>query len=131
MDRKVWRRRYLAATVLLFLVEAGIALFVHDVFVRPYVGDMLVVVLVYCFVRIFVPNGFAFLPAAVFLFAAAVEGLQAFHLVDVLGLEGNRLLSVVLGSTADWADVACYGVGCLLLAGWEILLWRRIQDGME
>ena len=48
---------YLAAFVILFLIEAAIALWVHDRFIRPYIGDVLVVVLVYVFVRIFFPSG--------------------------------------------------------------------------
>ena len=38
--------------MVLFSIETLIALYVHDTVIRPYVGDMLVVVLVYCFVRI-------------------------------------------------------------------------------
>ena len=48
---------YLTAFIILFLIEAAIALWVHDRFVRPYIGDVLVVVLVYVFVRIFFPSG--------------------------------------------------------------------------
>lgn len=32
----------------LLAVEIGIAIFVHDAFVRPYVGDMLVTLLLLC-----------------------------------------------------------------------------------
>ena len=50
-----WNKRtaYLLATVLIFLLELFIALFVRDNFIRPYVGDILVVVLVYTCVRVF------------------------------------------------------------------------------
>ena len=44
---------YPIAMVIIFLVEVCIALFVRDRFIRPYVGDMLVVVLIYTFLRIF------------------------------------------------------------------------------
>ena len=37
------RMGYLAAFVILFLIEAAIALWVHDRFIRPYIGDVLVV----------------------------------------------------------------------------------------
>ena len=40
---------------MLMAVETLIALYVHDKVIRPYVGDLLVVLVVYCFVRIFVP----------------------------------------------------------------------------
>ena len=32
----------------LFVVETLIALFVRDAFIRPYMGDVLVVILIYC-----------------------------------------------------------------------------------
>lgn len=45
------RRWYALAFGLLLLLEALIAVFVHDRFVRPYLGDVLVVVLLYCLAR--------------------------------------------------------------------------------
>ena len=59
----------LAASIIVFIIELIIALYVHDRIIRPYIGDMLVVVLVYCFVRVFVPRGMKRLPLYVFLFA--------------------------------------------------------------
>ncbi len=38
---------YLAASIIVFIIELIIALYVHDRIIRPYIGDMLVVVLVY------------------------------------------------------------------------------------
>ena len=43
--------------MVIFCIEALIALYVRDNFIRPYVGDILVVVLVYSFVRMFHPCG--------------------------------------------------------------------------
>ena len=45
------RRRYGLVFLLLLGVEIVIALFVHDRFVRPYLGDVLVVWVVYGFRR--------------------------------------------------------------------------------
>ena len=110
---------YGMATVVLFLIELWIALFVHDKFIRPYVGDVLVVVLIYTFVRIFLPERVRLLPLYVFLFAAGVEVSQYFRIVEVLGLSDNRILSVVIGSVFDVKDIVCYGVGCSLLGVYE------------
>ena len=106
---------------ILFGIELLIALFVHDNFVRPYVGDVLVVVLIYTFVRIFLPEEVWLLPLYIFLFAAGVEVLQYFRIVEVLGLSENRVLSVVIGSVFDWKDIFCYGVGCMILGVYEII----------
>ena len=60
-------------TILLLFTEVMIALFVHDKFIRPYVGDVLVVICIYTFVRIFIPEKFRWLPAAIFVFSSLVE----------------------------------------------------------
>ena len=111
---------YLAASIIVFIIELIIALYVHDRIIRPYIGDMLVVVLVYCFVRVFVPRGMKRLPLYVFLFAVCVEVLQYFRLAELLGLQGNTAARIILGSVFDWKDIACYGAGCLLIQIFEI-----------
>lgn len=121
MEKRKKRIAYLIATIVLFIIEVLIALFVHDDFVRPYVGDVLVVMLLYTFVRIFLPERVRLLPLYIFLFAAGVEVLQYFRIAEVLGLSDNRVLSVVIGSVFDLKDIVCYGVGCGLLEAYEWL----------
>lgn len=111
---------YIVATLILLAVEVSIALFVHDNFVRPYIGDVLVVVVIYTFVRIWVPEKIRLLPLYIFVFAAGVEMLQYFRIVEVLGWQDNRFLSVLVGSVFDVKDIICYGVGCAILFVWEI-----------
>lgn len=112
---------YGIATITLLMIEVCIALFVHDNFIRPYIGDVLVVIVVYTFLRVFVPEGWRFLPIGVFLFAAGVEILQLFHIVELLGLEDNRFFSVLIGSVFDSKDIGCYAAGCLILGGYELI----------
>ena len=109
------RVRYAVLFLILLGIETGIALYVHDRVIRPYVGDMLVVVLLYFFVRIFVPRGIRLLPLWIFLFAAAVEVAQYFDFAKLLGLNGNPVMRIILGSTFDLMDIACYGAGCALI----------------
>lgn len=119
------RIAYAVATLLLFLLEVCIALFIHDAFVRPYLGDAIVVVLIYTFIRIFFPRRWPLLPLFVFLFACCVEFSQALHLVDLLGLNGNAFLRTLLGATFSWADLLCYAAGCAVLGVYEWVLWRQ------
>lgn len=125
MTRK--RIAYIIAFLLFFIIELVIALYVRDRFIRPYIGDMLVVVLVYCFVRIFVPDKYRLMPLYVFLFACFIEGLQYLDIVKVMGLEQNRIMRTVIGSVFDWKDIFCYGAGCIILGIYEVYDCRRAE----
>ena len=116
---------YAAAFALLFLCEILIALFVRDAFLRPYGGDILVTVLICAFVRIFFPTGIRLLPLYVFLFAAAVEVLQYFDFVRLIGLADSAFFSTLLGRSFSWIDILCYGAGCALFSLTEYLLDKR------
>ena len=119
---------YAALFLTVLLSEILIALFVNDNFVRPYLGDMLVTVLICCFVRIFFPKGVKLLPVYVFIFASAVEVGQYFDIVKLLGLENNTFLSVLLGRTFSLADIFCYAVGCILFFGAELCIRRSLKN---
>lgn len=123
-DRRL-RLGYAIAAAVLLAAEVGIALYVRDNFVRPYVGDVLVVILIYAVVRIFLPERFRALPAVVFFFAAGVELMQYFRLAERLRLAGIPFFRILLGSVFDPADILCYAVGCGILGGYELLRLRR------
>src|SRR6185295_7491161 len=117
--------KYLLLTIILFLVEVCIALFVKDSIVRPAVGDILVVVLIYCFFRIFLNAVYWKLAFGVFLFACLIEVLQYFDYVALLHLENNRIISTILGRTFEWKDFIAYFAGCLIIIGAEKILHNR------
>ena len=119
------RLGYLVAAIGIFLIELFIALFVRDKFIRPYVGDMLVGVLLYTCIRIVLPEKPRLLPLYVFILSTCVEILQGMNIVERLGLQENRFFSVLIGTTFDVKDILCYGVGCVLLGTWEVWLWNN------
>ena len=119
--KKIQRIKYALAFAILLFIEVMIALYVRDSFVRPYVGDILVVILIYCFIRMFLPDKIRLLPLYIFIFATGVEILQYFNIVEILGLENNTFLSLLIGSVFDIKDIGCYGVGCLILGGVEFV----------
>lgn len=105
------RLKYGLLALLLFGIEVLIALYLHDRIVRPYIGDLLVVILIYCFVKALV-NAPVFATAlGVLLFAYAVETLQYFHVVELLGLGHSKLARVIIGSSFEWMDMLAYTVG--------------------
>lgn len=112
-----FRPIYIVWFLLLLLIEIIIAKYINDVFIRPFVGDMLVVILLFFFCKIFIANPSQQIAMGVFLFACCIEVLQAFHFVQLLGLEQYKIIAIALGSTFDLRDILAYFVGylfCLL-----------------
>ncbi|MBX2898442.1 MAG: DUF2809 domain-containing protein [Cyclobacteriaceae bacterium] len=109
---------YFALAILLFAIEVLIALFAHDNFVRPYLGDVLVVILIYCFIKSFLNLPVFALAVGVLFFAFAIEFLQYVKIVRWLGLEKSQLARTVLGTSFAWLDMLAYvvGIGVVLLA---------------
>ncbi len=127
MKNKIKLTYFLVFTILL-VTEILIALFVHDGFVRPYIGDVLVVGVICAFLRLFVPEKIRFLPILTSVFAAGIELLQLFDFVDVIGLSGSRFFGILLGRTFDIKDIICYAVGGLIFFAAENLARRKTHE---
>lgn len=110
---------------IIFFIEIFIALYVHDSFVRPYLGDALVVALIYYFFKAFLKVKQNYLLISVLVFSFTVEFLQKIHFINLLGLEGNRFWVIVLGNSYHWLDLLCYLGGGLLVYVMDIYKWRR------
>ncbi len=114
-------------TALLFAIELFIALYVRDGFVRPYLGDVLVVMLLFFAVSAVVAARPVPLALGVLLFACLVELTQAVGVIHRLGWEDHRWARLVLGNTFQWGDLLCYGAGAVLALAVERLAQRRPQ----
>ena len=112
--------KYFLLTILLFVTEVLIAVYLHDGFIRPYFGDFLVVILIYCFVKSFANIPVIKTAVGVLLFSYFVEMTQYFKLVKWLGLQHSKLAVVVLGNAFAWTDMVAYtlGIGAILLVEW-------------
>ena len=124
-------KKYLCVFIVVFIIEAIIAVFIQDNFVRPYLGDVLVVVLIYCLIKTFVRNEIKLLPLYIFIFAALVEISQYFNLVKLLGLNDYKIVRIIIGSTFDIKDIACYLVGCVGLFLYEIIERKLIAEDRQ
>ena len=122
--KKKLRAVYAVLFLSVLLTEIVIAVFVHDKFIRPYFGDVLITVLLCCFVRIFVPTKPRGLPVYVFLFAAVVEIGQYFNYVELLGLGDIQFFRTWMGTFFSFYDMICYGVGCVVFFAIERYLSR-------
>jgi len=124
MNAFTFRKRYLFFALSLFIIEVLIALFFHDRFVRPYVGDFLVVILIYCFIRSFFAFSVRATAIATLLLAYLIEFLQYADLLHKLGLQHSALANLVLGNLFQWGDLIAYTLGIVL-----VLILERKNTG--
>jgi len=103
--------RYFLLSLLLLGLEIFIAVCLHDGIIRPYVGDFLVVILLYCLVKSFLNTPVLATGLAVLLFAYLIETLQYFKLADYLHLQHHSLPRILLGDYFTWTDILSYTLG--------------------
>ena len=123
----IFNKTYFSFTVLIFLTEVLIALYVHDSFVRPYLGDVLVVILLYCFFKSFLRLPVLTVAISVLIFSFIVELLQFFNIVEKLNLGHSKIARIVIGTSFSWIDLLCYTVGIAIVIGVE-RYWKEKQD---
>jgi DNA integrity scanning protein DisA with diadenylate cyclase activity len=108
--------KYLLLTVFIFLVEMLIATKLsHIFFVRAYLGDAIVVMLLYTFVKSFVKVNNEKLILGILIFSFLIEFAQYFNIAEKLGFRPGSLMYIVIGNSFSWIDNLCYAIGCLIL----------------
>ena len=115
------RLPYLIILIVIIAVETCIALFVHDDFVRPYLGDVIVMWAVYCLAQVILGGRFSSYKVAFgsLVFAFFVEFLQKLKICDVLGIK-SPILRTLIGTSFAPADLICYlaGTAVIFLGIW-------------
>lgn len=110
-----FRPAYALATLIIFIIEVLIALYVRDAFVRPFGGDILAVILVYTGLRAVTPLRVWPAVLAALGIAFMVEAAQALDLITHLGLHENAIARTVLGTSFSWGDMAAYVAGAVIV----------------
>jgi hypothetical protein len=124
----VFNKGYFLTALILFLIEVFIASFVHDKIVRPYIGDLLVIILIYCFCKSFFNAPVIITALSVLLFAYAVELLQYLNFIHYIGLQQSRLANIILGNSFEWIDMIAYTIGTLLIFYFEVLRQNKLPS---
>lgn len=119
-----FNKPYFIIASIIFFTEIMIELYAHDNFIRPYAGDFLVVILIYCFLRSFFITPVLRLAIGVLLFSYVVETLQYYKLVNMLGLQHSKLARILIGTSFEWIDIISYTAGIALV----ILLERILAN---
>ena len=121
------RLPYIIGFLVLLGVEICIGVFYFNFFIRAYIGDVIVVWVIYCLFRSFVPRKFNSCAVAVgiLVFSFAVEFLQKIHIADVLGVK-NELLRIIIGTSYAPEDLWCYAAGTAVTL-LQIFLYQKIK----
>lgn len=115
---------YFGLAIALFLTEVAIELYVHDNFVRPYIGDLLVVILLYCMVKSVLNAPVLITAISVLIFSYLIETLQYLNITKTLGLENSYAAKILLGTSFAWGDILAYTAGILI-----VLIFERKKLG--
>ena len=113
------------ASVTLLGIEIIIGMYAHG-WIRSYLGDVLVVILLYTLFRMVLPKKPSFgslLPTGILIFSFCVEFLQLWGFCDKFGIT-NKLLRIIIGTGFSWIDLLCYAIGILPCFLCEYLLSR-------
>lgn len=111
------------ASAVLFLIEVLIGMYATG-WVRNYLGDVLVVILLFTLWRTVKPDRsgkWYVLPTAILIFAFGVEFLQLWGFCDRLGIT-NRLLRIIIGTGFSMEDLISYAIGCIPCYVTELLI---------
>lgn len=83
--------------------------------IRGFVGDIIIIPLIYCGIKAFRQVKPLKLSMIVLLISYVVECLQYFNIVEVLGLGHSQIARIVIGTTFDWRDLGAYTLGGILI----------------
>lgn len=119
---------YFCSALILLGIEVVIGGYFHDPVIRPYGGDFLVVILLYCIIRSFCNTPVLATGIGVLLFAYVIEVLQYFHYADRLGFGKPSLIRTMMGYSFSWIDMLSYtlGIGLVFVIEYYVRL-RKIN----
>ena len=115
METKNLRIYYALLSAVLLGTEIYIGACTHG-WVRTSLGDILVIPLIYCLVRIFIPRVLPrVMPLIMCGIGFAAEIGQYFKLYELLGFAPHSLGAIILGTGFTWDDLLAYMAGTVLI----------------
>lgn len=125
------RWKYAILTLVSFVICVIIVKsFGSHLFIRGFVGDVVIVWLLYFLIKSYQDYSPLKLSISVLMLAYSVEVLQYLKLTQFLGLEGNTIANLLLGSVFDWFDILAYTAGAIFVYLLDTK-WIRKTDQVE
>lgn len=119
-----FNKTYALITLLLFLTEVCIAVYLKTGFIRHTVGDFLVVILMYSFFKIFIEDNHFKIAISVLAFAFVIEFLQLTNYLKLFNLQDNYFAKLILGSSFHASDLVAYTLGIITVIALEYKIYK-------
>ncbi len=121
-----YMKRYFTIFTLLLITEVAIAIFHFHRFVRGFLGDVLVIPLLYSLLRGSTKLSVKKAAITVLFVAFTIEFLQYFTIAEILGIQ-SKILKTMLGTSFDPWDLLAYTLGFILILLFEKKhsLWKK------
>lgn len=108
-----FNKNYFIAFLLLFALEVLIVTTLKDGFIRHTVGDFLVVILMYCFIKSFLKTKALAVAIVTLAIAYTIEFLQLTEFLHYVGLKQNKWANLIFGNTFSVQDLVAYTLGII------------------
>ena len=115
---------FFASFILVFAIEFYIAVYVKDNLIRPFFGDVLVVILLYFFIRTVTCFKHQTVIIGVLFFAYFIEFSQYLNLITLLHLQDIKIARIIIGTTYDSMDLVAYTFGAFIL--YSPLIFKKL-----
>lgn len=116
---------YFIIALVLFVIELLIVKYANDQIIRPYFGDFLFVILIYCSIKSFFDTAYLKTAIGVLIFSFSLEILQYFNIVNLLGLGHSEFARTVIGTSFEWIDLIAYTLGIVFVIYMEYKLSKK------
>lgn len=111
-------KKFFLLFLILFGLETFIALYIHDQLVRPFLGDFLVIILVFSLFGTFTQGSVTALTLSALTFCYLVEYGQYHHILHQFELDQYRWLRIAFGTSFDMRDLLAYTLGAVAILSW-------------
>ena len=105
-------KKYSTIFILLFVTEIAIAVFHFHQWIRYYLGDLLIIPLLYCFIRMVTKFSIKATVILVMFIAFASEISQYYKLNEHLNIT-NKWLLLLIGNSFSIIDIYAYILGLI------------------
>lgn len=116
---------YFLGFLAVLILEICIAVFIPSGFIRSYVGDFLVAIMLYCGLMAITNLPVIEALIGVLVFAILVEIAQGLDLFSLLPLPQGRLIRTITGERFDFLDILMYFLGVVLCGFIE---YKRVEE---